>query len=53
MNEQKRRENYLADKEAEYRMQGWSRTQAKEKAMHDWHTYEADRVADDAKEPRK
>jgi hypothetical protein len=44
-----RRENYLADKEAEYRMQGWEINHAKQMAMRDWHTYEADRAAQEGK----
>lgn len=34
--------DWFEDKTAEYQMQGYSLTDAKERAMSDWHTYEAD-----------
>lgn len=34
-------DNYLSQRTAEYQMNGYKLTEAKEKAMSDWHTYEA------------
>jgi hypothetical protein len=36
--------DWFDDKTAEYRMQGYKLTEAKERAMSDWHTYEAANV---------
>ena len=36
--------DWFDDKTAEYQMQGYKLTEAKERAMSDWHTYEAANV---------
>lgn len=38
------RDIWIADKEAEYRMNGLDEKEAKRKAMEDWHTYQSPNV---------